>query len=97
MPFTTALPVYAVASGVSLIVYVYAIKAMRTPRMNGAEALIGATGQIVGVGVRCATLRLHGETWSVDAESGRFAVGDQAIVTGIHGLRLTARRGSAES
>lgn len=92
LPFTAALPVYVTASAVSLVVYVCAMKAMRTPRMNGAEALIGATGRIVGLGNRIATLQLHGELWSVDAPGGQFAIGDEAIVTGIDGLRLIARR-----
>ena len=97
LPFAAALPVYVTASAVSLVVYVHATRAMRTPRMNGAEALIGATGRIVGLGNRTATLRLHGEMWSVDAQSGQFAIGDEAIVTGIDGLRLRARRRGAGS
>ncbi len=91
LPFPVALPIYAAATAVALVVYGYAMKAMHSPRLNGAEALIGAKGRIVEVGERGATLRLHGELWTIEAGAERFAVGDTAVVTGIEGLRLKAR------
>ena len=66
---SVAAPVYGVVAVASLALYAYALKAMRMPRLNGAEAMVGASGTVA-------------------------AVGDQAVVVGVDGLRLRARKRS---
>jgi membrane protein implicated in regulation of membrane protease activity len=60
LPLSAAVPLYTVAAAVSLIVYVYALKAMNTPRMNGGEAMLGAAGRVVNAGKRGVTKLARG-------------------------------------
>jgi len=92
LPPAVAAPVYAVTASVSLVIYAYAWKVMKMPRLNGIEGLLGATGRVVHVGERVATLFLHGELWSVEPQGEKLSVGDQAVVVGFEGLRLRAQK-----
>ena len=92
LPLSIALPVYALALAIALWVYVLAISTGRRPAMTGAEGMIGESGRVVRVEGRSATLQIHGELWSADAEGEALTVGESALVVGIKGLRLRARR-----
>lgn len=91
-PASIAVPVYAAAAFVSGIVYWYALKSARMPKLNGAEAMLGARGRVVECRGRYVTLFFHGELWSAEARGETLAVGDEAVVVGIEGLRLRVRR-----
>ena len=67
---------------------------MRMPRLNGIEGLLGATGRVVHLEARGATLQLHGELWAAEVQGERLALGDKAVVTGFQGLKLRARKRS---
>ncbi len=92
LPLSWATPVYAAVAVVSLIFYSYAFKAMRQPRLNGAEAMVGETGSIVDAGESGATLFFHGELWRADVEGAPLVPGDEALIVGIKGLRLKITR-----
>jgi hypothetical protein len=47
-PLAVSVPTYAAVAIVSAAIYCYAILAMRRPVETGAEAMVGATGKIVG-------------------------------------------------
>lgn len=93
-PLSIAAPIYGVVAVASLVIYAYAVKAMRMPRLNGLEGMLGASGTVAQVGERRATLLVHGELWTADADGEKFAVGDQAVILGVDGLRLRARKRS---
>jgi membrane-bound ClpP family serine protease len=92
LPLPIGLPVYALALAIALWVYVLAVKTMRMPAMTGAEGMIGEHGRVVRVEGRSATLQIHGELWFAEAEGEPLAAGETALVIGIDGLRLKARR-----
>lgn len=92
LPLSIALPAYALALAIAFWVYALAIKTTRQPAMTGAEGMIGESGRVVRVEGRTATLQIHGELWSADAEGEALTVGESALVVGIKGLRLRARR-----
>lgn len=92
LPLSVALPVYALALGAALWIYVLALRMARRQAMTGAEGIIGETGRVVRLEREKATLQIHGELWSVQAEGEALAVGDSARVVGIDGLRLKARK-----
>lgn len=92
LPLSIALPVYALALAVASWVYALAIKTARRQVMTGAEGMIGESGRVVRVEGRTATLQIHGELWSAEAEGGPLVVGETALVVGMKGLRLKARR-----
>lgn len=91
-PLGVALPLYATAAVISLAVYALALKAWKTPVVNGTQVLLGATGRVVRVGERQVTLWVRSELWSADVDGAPLARGDLAVVVGIDRLRLTARK-----
>lgn len=92
LPLPLATAVYGVTAAASLIVYLYAWKAMRMPRLNGIDGMLGASGRVVRVDERGATLLVHGELWSAEARGEKLALGDEAIIAGFEGLRLRVRK-----
>lgn len=51
-----------------------------------------ARGRVVHCGERSVTLSFHGELWSADAAGETLAVGDEAVVVAIKGVRLRVRK-----
>jgi len=76
---------------VSLLVYAYAWKAWRMPRLNGLDAVLGLQGKVVATGTRELTLCVRGELWSARTAGERLAVGDKAVVIAADGLMLRVR------
>ena len=91
-PASIAVPIYVAGALVSGILYWYAWKSARMPKLNGAEGMLGAHARVVHCGERSVTLFFHGELWSADAGGEALAVGDEAVVVGIEGLRLRVRK-----
>lgn len=87
-----AVPTYAAVTLVSLAFYAYALKAMRMRRLNGAEGMLGDKGRIVQASGRQATLFFHGELWRADVEGEPLALGDEASIVAVDGLRLRVRK-----
>jgi len=91
LPLGIALPLYAAAAGIALAVYALALKAWRTPVVNGTQVLLGATRRVVRVGKRETTLWVGSELWSADVDGVPLALGDEAVVVAVDRLRLTVR------
>jgi inner membrane protein len=92
-PASIAVPLYMVALLAGGVTYWYAFHAARVPKMNGAEGMLGARGRVVQCGGEDnVTLFFHGELWSAEAIGEALAVGDEALVEGIEGLRLRVRK-----
>lgn len=91
-PAWVAVPVYGAAALISGVLYWYAWKSARMPKLNGAEGMLGARGRVVQRGERSVTLFFHGELWSAEARGETLVVGDEAVVEGIEGLRLRVRK-----
>ena len=63
LPLSAALPVYGVVLGLSAAIYWYAICAMRQPKQNGAEGMIGETGEIVITDLGELHVQVRSELW----------------------------------
>lgn len=92
LPPGVSVPVYAVATCISLLVYAGAIKAMRRPVVTGKEHMLGAKGEVVRTGSGHLTVSIDGELWSGASAGGRLDVGDEVSVVGMDGLRLRVLR-----
>ncbi len=73
-----------VSGGLFLATAAFALKAWRRPVVTGAEALIGATGQVISWRRGRGRVRVHGELWS--------ARGPAQLKAGVH-IRVTGRDG----
>jgi membrane-bound serine protease (ClpP class) len=70
-----------------LLVFRLALKARHRPVVSGAEALLGATAEVLEVRTHDTWVRLHGERWRVQSEAP-LRRGQQVRVTGRDGLVL---------
>lgn len=70
-----------------LLVFRLALKARQRPVVSGAEALLGATAEVLEVQADAAWVRLQGERWSVRSAVALHR-GQQVRVTGRDGLVL---------
>jgi membrane protein implicated in regulation of membrane protease activity len=98
LPLSIAAPVYGVVLLVAGSLYWGLFRSVRQPRLNGAEAMLGAHGRVVKLGERDVTVRFHSELW-LARPVGRLEVGDEAVVEAIEGLHLRvapARRVDAD-
>jgi membrane protein implicated in regulation of membrane protease activity len=93
-PASVAVPFYTLAAIASGVLYWYWLKSARMPKLNGAEGMLGARGR-VDRGERQVKFFFHGELWSAEADGDALAVGDEAVVVGIEGLRLRVRKATA--
>jgi len=95
-PLAVAGPIYAVIALVSAAIYWYAVRAMRRPVETGVEAMIGATGRVVGSHGTTLVLQIGGELWN-----GRSAVvlrdGDRVKVIAVERLVLVVERADTKA
>jgi membrane protein implicated in regulation of membrane protease activity len=91
LPLPVALPAYLVVLLVSILIYIAILKAMHRPVKTGQQALIGDTCEITDIKNHKGHVMLHGDIWEADI-SGYLHKGDEAIVTGVKGLRLKVRK-----
>jgi membrane-bound serine protease (ClpP class) len=88
------IPVTISLSGILLFLVTLGLRAQAQPATTGESGMLHASGQALtpippgGTG-RVAT---HGEIWTATAAES-IHEGDPVIVTGVHGLTLTVRRG----
>ena len=68
LPLSAALPVYGAVLLLSGVIYAYAIRAMRQPRQNGAEGMIGESGRIVIGELGETHVQIRNELWHAIAD-----------------------------
>lgn len=74
------------------MIYAYALKAMKMPRLNGGEGMLGAAGRVLRVKEHGAIVFVHGELWSAEVRGEALAPGDEVAIIGFEGLKLRARK-----
>jgi membrane-bound ClpP family serine protease len=90
-PLSVALPVYLVILALSGLIYFVIMKAMHQPVKTGRQGLIGEVGEISDSKNHRGHVSVHGEIWEADISSNLHR-GDQAVVTGVNGLRLEVQK-----
>ncbi|MEJ2048802.1 MAG: NfeD family protein [Calditrichota bacterium] len=91
LPLSVALPVYLVILIASILIYISLLRAMHRPVTTGQQSLLGETCEITDIKNHKGHVMIHGEIWEADI-SGRVHKGDEAIVTGVKGLRLKVQK-----
>jgi len=96
LPPVVAVPLYAVATCIALLVYGAAIKAMRRPVVTGREHMLGSRGKVVRAEGGHLTLNVDGELWAGICAARQLEVGDRVSVVGMDGLRLRVEPEAAD-
>lgn len=82
--------------GVILLVGQRVWAAQRLKPLAGAEALLGATGQVVSALRPEGTVRVRSEVWSARTEGNEIPAGESVEVTGADGVMLVVERSEGE-
>jgi membrane protein implicated in regulation of membrane protease activity len=90
-PLPLALSVYGAVVGLSAVIYWYAILAMRQPRQNGPEGMIGTVGRVVIGELGEVRSELHGELWPV-VTTGPLRHGDRVKVVAAESSTLRVQK-----
>ncbi len=74
-------------------VYTYrkASQALRVKPVVGLVDMIGTQGEVVGRLDPSGQVKIRGELWAAETESGEMKLGRKVVVIGQNGLRLTVR------
>ena len=91
LPLPVALPAFVVALVAIGAFYRFLYQGNRMPMLNGAEAILGATGKVLEVNGRRASVWVQGELWTARFD-GEARAGDRVQVVGMDGLRLEVRK-----
>lgn len=92
LPLSVGVPLYGGVVVLSVVIYAFALRAMRMPVCTGAEALVHATGTVRSVDGRKAAVWIQSELWSAEYGSEPLAEGDRVEVTAIDGLTLKVQK-----
>ena len=85
VPASIALGIYNVYT------YRKASQALRVQPVAGLTDMVGSRGEAVGQLNPAGQVRIRGELWAAESESGELRRGDRMVVTGQKGLKLTVR------
>ena len=96
LPLGVALPAYLVILIASILIYISLLRAMHRPVTTGQQGLLGETCEITDIKNHKGHVMLHGEIWEADI-SGKVHKGDEAIVTGVNGLRLKVKKAEGKN
>lgn len=91
LPISAALPVYGAVTAISLLIYWYALQAMKRPVETGMEGMIGETGIVVKTGGAELLVQIHNELWRAVPDGTLLREGDQIEVLGVEGRTLKVR------
>ena len=79
--------------GVTFILVMAAVlRSRRRPQQTGREAMVGMVARVRTPLDPRGTVFVHGELWEATVEGGKVEPGEEVIVTGVEGLRLTVTR-----
>ena len=88
-----ALPVYLVASLISIFIARKSWQAIRLPIVSGQEAMVGATAEALSEIERDGQVRFRGEIWSAKAIAGqKILPGELVQIVRVEGLRVTVAK-----
>lgn len=92
LPPRIGVPLYGLASASAVVIYWYAIKAMRQPLLNGLDGMLGERGTVAQVDGDSILVQIHGEIWPAIMPSATASTGDGIEIIGFQCTILTIRQ-----
>lgn len=90
-PFSIALPIYLVISGISALLYYLIFKAMMmTPRI-GKEAMLGQTVEVIKDIAPEGKIKYFTEIWNAMTDGKKFSAGEKVMIYGFWGLTVLVK------
>jgi len=84
-PYSTAMTIYLVIMGISLLLYFLIFKAMMMKPRVGIEAMLGKTGVVIKDIAPEGKIQYATEIWNAIADGKNFSAGEKLLFTGFGG------------
>ncbi|MFN7085224.1 MAG: NfeD family protein [Burkholderiales bacterium] len=91
-PLSVALPAYGMVTGLSAVIYWYAIQAMNQPIQNGLEGMVGEIGKVIENRKGDLLIQIHNELWHAVSPGVPLRAGDEVEVVGEEHLILRVQK-----
>jgi membrane protein implicated in regulation of membrane protease activity len=90
-PFSTALPIYLIISGISAFLYFLIFKAMMIKPRVGKEAMLGQKVEVIEDIAPEGKIKYDAEIWNAMTDGKNFSVGEKVIIHGFWGMTVLVR------
>ena len=90
-PFSTALIIYLIIVGISLLLDFIILKAMMQKPIVGKEAMLGKTVDVIKDIAPEGKIKYASEIWNAMTDGRNFSVGEKVIIQGFWGLNIKVK------
>jgi len=90
-PFSTALPIYLIISGISAFLYFLIFKAMMMKPRVGKEAMLGQTADVIKDIAPEGKIKYLSEIWNAMTDGKKFSVGEKVMIQGFWGMTVLVK------
>lgn len=90
-PFSTAMPIYLIIIGVSVLLYFLIFKAMMMKPLVGKEAILGKTVEVIKDIAPEGKIKYASEVWNAIVDGKKFLIGEKVIIYGFWGLNVLVK------
>jgi len=90
-PFPTAMTIYLIISGISLLMYFLILKAMMMKPLVGKEAMLGKTGVVIKDIAPEGKIQYATEIWNAMTNGKQFSAGEKVIINGFWGMNVLVK------
>jgi len=90
-PFPTAMSIYLIISGISLLMYFLIFKAMVMKPRVGIEAMLGKTGVVIKDIAPEGKIQYATEIWNAITYGKKFSAGEKVIINGFWGMNVLVK------
>ena len=90
-PFSTALPIYLIISGISAFLYFLIFKAMTMKPLIGKEAMLGQTVEVIKDIAPEGKIKYDAEIWNAMTDGKNFSVGEKVIIHEFWGMTVLVK------
>jgi len=94
IPLAGLIAVMVAWGGVSIFIYRMGSRALRRKPVVGLPNMVDSKGKVVSPLVPTGAVRIKGEIWEATSAGERINTGEEVIVVGQDGLKLTVRKSS---
>ena len=94
IPLAGLIAIMAAWCAVSVVIYRMGSRALRRKPVVGLPTMIDSKGKVVSPLVPTGAVRIKGEIWEAASTEERINTGEEVIVVGQDGLKLTVRKSS---
>ena len=90
-PFSTAMTIYLIILGLSLLLYFLIFKAMMMKPRVGKEAMLNKTGVVIKDIAPEGKIKDATEIWNAITDGRQFLVGEKVIIHGFWGMTVLVK------